>query len=88
MEHLTIVVTGRVQGVYFRQHAQAEAKRLGLTGLARNEPDGSVYIEAEGKPTALQQFVQWCQDGSPQATVDRVQQRTAPVVGYQDFTTH
>lgn len=45
--------TGRVQGVGFRATTQAIASRLGLTGWVRNEPDGSVLMEAQGSAAVL-----------------------------------
>ena len=65
-------IQGKVQGVFYRHSAQAEARRLGLTGFARNESDGSVYIEAEGEDASLGQFVQWCNVGPASASVSRV----------------
>lgn len=66
-------------------HTQEEAKRLGLSGFVRNEPDGSVYIEAEGDEEALEQLVQWCHDGSPQAVVEKVEVNEASPSSHQDF---
>ncbi len=71
-KHYAIRVTGKVQGVYYRASAAEEARRLGLTGFVRNEPDGSVYLEAEGEEEALHQMVAWCQKGPPRARVDQV----------------
>ena len=71
-KHLAIRVTGRVQGVFFRASAKAEADRLGLTGFARNEGDGSVAIEAEGGAEALEKFVAWCGQGPDFAKVAAV----------------
>lgn len=53
-ERLELVVRGRVQGVYFRASTRDEARRLGLTGWVRNEPDGSVRVLAEGPRAALE----------------------------------
>ena len=53
-----IRVTGRVQGVSFRFHAEQEAQRLGLTGWVRNEPDGSVALHVEGEPDAVEDLVE------------------------------
>lgn len=72
VEHRTIRVVGLVQGVFFRASARDEARRLGLTGSVRNEPDGSVLIDAEGEPAALDAFVAWCRVGPPAARVERV----------------
>lgn len=52
-EHRTLRIHGRVQGVFYRQSTRTEAHRLGLTGYARNNPDGTVTVEAEGPAEAL-----------------------------------
>lgn len=66
------IVTGRVQGVYFRAHARREAQRLGLNGYARNRADGRVEVVAEGERVALDQLLAWLQRGSPDARVQSV----------------
>ena len=50
-------VKGQVQGVNYRVMARREALRLGLSGWARNEPDGSVLLDVEGEPAAVQTFL-------------------------------
>jgi acylphosphatase len=70
-----IVVRGRVQGVGFRYATVTEGRRLGLAGWARNAPDGSVEILAEGDPAAVQQLIAWCRKGPPSARVASVQHR-------------
>jgi acylphosphatase len=69
MKRLLIRVSGKVQGVFFRASAKDEADRLGITGIVRNEPDGSVFIDAEGQPEALTLFTHWCRQGPPRARV-------------------
>ena len=83
--HRTVRVVGQVQGVYFRASAREEARRLGLRGLARNEPDGSVYLEVEGDKPALERFVAWCHEGPPDARVERVEVEAGEPRGYTDF---
>ena len=68
-----IQLRGRVQGVYFRAAAQREAEMHGLTGWAHNDPDGSVTIVVEGDSHAIDDFVDWCNHGPPDARVARVE---------------
>lgn len=82
-----IHVTGHVQGVFFRASARDEARRLGLAGWARNEPDGSVRIEVEGDPSALDQFIAWCRIGPPRARVKHVAVEMGQVQGHTGFRT-
>lgn len=69
MKAYVIRVSGKVQGVFFRASAQETARRLGVSGIVRNEPDGSVYIEAEGDASVLNQFIAWCRHGPARAEV-------------------
>lgn len=68
----TLRIHGHVQGVSFRYSARSEARRLGLTGSARNDADGSVWIEVEGEDHSVEQFVAWCRTGPPGARVERL----------------
>lgn len=68
------LVFGKVQGVYFRHSTGLEAKRLGIRGMARNLPDGSVEILAQGAPAAVEDLRAWLQHGPAQARVDEVRE--------------
>jgi len=72
-KRLSARITGRVQGVGFRNFTQRRARRLGLTGWVRNEPDGSVRLEAEGAREALDDLVEAVHQGPRMATVDGVE---------------
>lgn len=85
IEHRTLHIHGLVQGVFFRQSTRSEAQRLGLTGYARNNPDGTVTIEAEGPVEALDKLEAWCHQGPAAARVDQVEAETGEVQGYQTF---
>ncbi|MBU1110421.1 acylphosphatase [Patescibacteria group bacterium] len=74
-KHFNIKIHGHVQGVFFRVAACEKANELGVTGFVRNEPDGSVYIEAEGEESALSEFLDWCHHGPPSARVGRMEVR-------------
>jgi acylphosphatase len=85
-KHYNINVSGWVQGVGFRYSAMSVARDHGISGFVRNEPDGSVYIEAEGKPEELDQFLQWCYKGPGFGRIDRVVFHEAPMRNFESFT--
>ncbi len=70
MAHL--IISGRVQGVFFRASTQDTAERLGVSGWVRNLPDGSVETVFEGPLTYVQQAIDWCHSGPPGAEVINV----------------
>lgn len=72
-------ITGKVQGVFFRASARREAQRLGLSGLAKNESDGSVTIEVEGRERAVERFLAWARKGPERADVSAVEDAEVPV---------
>ena len=87
MAAVSVRVTGRVQGVAFRWHAEEEARRLGVVGWVRNEVDGSVLLHVEGDRAAVDDLVAWCHHGPPSARVEHVAVREAAPTGVTDFTT-
>lgn len=68
-----IRVRGRVQGVFFRASTQSRARELGISGHARNLPDGSVEVVAHGAPDVMDVFVKWLWTGSPASKVTAVE---------------
>jgi acylphosphatase len=70
MSGLRCLVSGRVQGVFFRASTRDQAQQLGLSGHARNLPDGRVEVLACGDDAALALFRDWLRRGPPHATVD------------------
>ena len=66
-------VEGRVQGVFFRASARAQAQALGLRGYARNLHDGRVEVLAVGDVQALERLAEWLKEGPPHARVDRLE---------------
>jgi len=86
IKHLNIKVFGQVQGVLFRQSARAKAREFGLSGLALNGEDGSVYLEAEGEAEKLKIFLDWCKRGPAFARVKKVEaEMSANLKNYTDF---
>lgn len=77
------LVTGSVQGVFYRASTEATARGLGLSGWVRNRPDGSVELVACGEEATLRELERWLWQGPAQA---RVQQVTAADVESQNFT--
>jgi acylphosphatase len=74
MKRLRVLVSGRVQGVWFRESTREEADRLGVAGWVRNLPDGRVEATFEGPVLGVEAMVAWCRRGPPNAGVDRVEE--------------
>ena len=72
MPRVEIKIYGRVQGVGFRYDANKKAEKLGVSCVPRNDPDGSLFIAAEGEQQVLEKFVAWCHKGPWGAKVERV----------------
>lgn len=70
---VSLVVSGTVQGVFYRQSAKTEADRLGLVGFVMNLRNGQVAARVEGETDQVDLFVAWCRRGPPSARVDRVE---------------
>ena len=85
MKHLDICVTGKVQGVFYRETAKAVADQLGVKGNIRNEVDGSVVAEAEGDDFSLEMFLEFCQKGSDRAEVEKVEVSEGALRHYRNF---
>ncbi|ACU06034.1 MULTISPECIES: acylphosphatase [Pedobacter] len=83
--HLNIKITGKVQGVTFRETTKYVADQSGIKGFVRNEPDGSVYIEAEGEQWELDSFLEWCNDGPDRAKVENCAVEMAEPKHFTDF---
>lgn len=73
LARLHLVVSGLVQGVWFRQSTANAVEGLGLTGWIRNLPDGRVEALAEGERPALEALLAACRRGPPAARVDAVE---------------
>lgn len=86
MQTVSITVTGKVQGVYYRQSTREKALELGLTGIVKNQADGSVFIQASGAAGQINQLVAWCRQGPPRAKVISVQVETVDPLAFLDFS--
>jgi acylphosphatase len=79
VKQIKIVVTGKVQGVFFRASAKEEAEKLGLKGYARNKKDGTVEILAQGEGKKVSEFLDWCKEGPVYAKVETVQTKKCEI---------
>ncbi len=80
-----ITVKGRVQGVGFRHSTATVARYKGIKGFVKNQPDGTVYIEAEGDQGQLDDFVQWCRKGPGMGNVTELEVETGPLQNHPKF---
>lgn len=83
--HKNITIKGRVQGVFFRASACRMAEQLGVGGIVKNNPDGSVYAEAEGTAGAVRQFIDWCSEGPKAAHVTSLEVTEGKIQHYEYF---
>jgi len=74
------LISGTVQGVFYRASTQNEAKKLGLTGYVRNLPSGDVELEAQGDSTDVDTLLEWCRQGPPDAEVARISSEVISLV--------
>ena len=82
-----LVITGRVQGVGFRESMRAVAQALEINGWVRNCDDGSVEATVQGNEFAVEQLVAWCHNGPPGANVKFVTaELTACTETFIEFT--
>lgn len=82
-----LLVSGRVQGVFFRDACKQQAAALGVSGWAKNLPDGRVEIVAEGEASAVEGLARWAREGSPRARVTGVESITEVPEGLGGFRT-
>lgn len=82
-----VIIEGRVQGVFFRSHTQEMAYRLGIKGWVKNRRDGRVESVFEGEKDRVNQMIEWCHSGPPEARVTGVRVTWEEYTGeFQDFS--
>ena len=82
-----VFVTGKVQGVYYRQKTMETAKSHGVTGWVRNLPDGRVEAVLEGDESGVKSVIEWCKMGPPKAQVENVDTKFETYSGkFSEFT--
>jgi acylphosphatase len=85
MPCLRLLISGRVQGVWFRESMRQEAQKLGATGWVRNLPDGRVEALACGESPVLDALLAWVRRGPPLAKVNGIEISEAPKQAFPDF---
>jgi acylphosphatase len=85
LTRVRVVVTGRVQGVWFRDSCRQQARAEGVAGWVRNRGDDAVEAEFEGPAAAVDRMVAWCRTGPPRARVDGVAVESVPPTGAPGF---
>jgi acylphosphatase len=81
-----VIVTGHVQGVFFRDRTRREASRRGVAGWVRNCADGTVEALFEGPSDAVAELVRWCRSGPRYATVHDVRVSDVEPDGLDGFS--
>ena len=82
-----VLVSGKVQGVFFRQNTRRQAKVRGVTGWVRNTVDGDVEAVFEGEEQAVNEIVDYCRHGPSFAKVENIQVAYEPYKGeFKDFS--
>ena len=79
------IVSGRVQGVFYRDSCRQMARRLGVRGSVRNRHDGAVEVVAEGDRDAVDALLAWCREGPPRANVTGLAITDEPPIGESSF---
>jgi acylphosphatase len=80
-----VIVSGRVQGVWFRESCRDVAAADSVSGWVRNLSTGAVEVVLEGAEDAVDRVVEWCREGPPRARVDSVDVRAEPPTGEAGF---
>jgi acylphosphatase len=81
VSRIRAIVSGRVQGVFFRAATARTAQALGVRGFARNLLDGTVEIVAEGEEESLERLLEWAHTGPSQARVGEVRAEWSETTG-------
>ena len=81
MKRVKIIVSGCVQGVFFRVFIKDKAASLGLTGYVRNTENGKVEAVVEGHETKIKELIDLCKQGPPEADVKKVEVKKGSYIG-------
>lgn len=85
METVHLLISGKVQGVFFRQTAARMAERLNVKGWIKNTPDSKVEALITGAPDNITNFINWCKVGPEKANVENVAISKQPEIIFRKF---
>jgi acylphosphatase len=86
LQTISIIVSGKVQGVFFRQSTKEIAISIGLSGVVRNLSNGDVYIIATGTKEQLDKLADWCRQGPAKASVAGIAVQESPLLQFDGFS--
>lgn len=86
LQTISITVSGKVQGVYYRQSAKEKAQELGIMGTVANLRNGNVLLIATGTSEQLNKLVEWCRIGPSRAVVNDVKVEESAAQSFSGFT--
>lgn len=85
--NVQVLISGRVQGVWFRSSTKQKAEQLGVTGWVRNTKDGCVEAIFEGEENSVKSLIEWCHHGPPLAKIEKVEVKNQNFTnGFDDFS--
>lgn len=88
LQTFSIIISGKVQGVFFRQSTKEKAISFGIKGKVSNLENGDVEIIATGTKDQLDKLKDWCRIGPPRAKVEQVRFHELPVQQFDTFIIH
>ena len=84
-KRISLVITGKVQGVGYRYYVKLKAESLAIRGYVMNQLDGSVFVTVQGENTAVENFVKWCYKGPSAALVRGVEKIPGTIEDFSEF---
>ena len=82
-----VIISGKVQGVWFRANTKNKAEQLNIIGWVRNTPDGKVEAIFEGEERDVHEMIKWCNEGPPLANVKNIDvEPSSPLNGFDGFS--
>jgi len=82
-----VLISGKVQGVWFRANTKEKARQLNIKGWVRNLPDGRVEAVFQGEKEMVEEMIKWCYKGPPLAEVEDVEvEWKEPEEEFEDFS--